>query len=152
MDNDPEVRNMALTAFWIALAAVLIANRWRHKHLEAMRHETIRLLLQTKGDIELAEVKALLNPPRPPPPALPPGHPWARFRPDARYKAMRSGGSILMFAALGLGALIAGIGIARDQPLVVPAAVGAAVFVFLLGAGLFFASRFWAHRDTEQAA
>jgi hypothetical protein len=137
---------MALTAFWIALAAVLIANRWRHKHLEAMRHETIRLLLERKGDMPLAEVKELLFPPPRPMPPLPPGHPWATFRPDARYKAMRSGGSILMFAALGVGALIAGVGMARQQPESLAAAAGVASFVFLMGAGLFFASRFWMPR------
>lgn len=137
---------MALTAFWIALAAVLIANRWRQKNLEAMRHDTIRLLLETKGDMDFAQVKELLYPPRPPIPPLPPGHPWATFRPDARYKAMRSGGSILMFAAVGVGALIAGVGMARQRPEALAAAVGVASFIFLMGAGLFFASRFWAPR------
>jgi hypothetical protein len=143
---------MALTAFWIALAAVLIASHWRNKHTEAMRHETIRLLLQTKGDVALAEIKELLHPPRPLPASLPPCYPCVTYPPPGRYKAMRTGGSILMIASLGVGAMIGGIGVAQNQPQSIVAAIGVALCIFLIGAGVFFASRFWAPRDGQQAA
>jgi RNA polymerase sigma factor (sigma-70 family) len=44
-----EVDGMATAAFWIALAAFLIAGIWGSKHVESMRHETIRVLIQ--GDV-----------------------------------------------------------------------------------------------------
>jgi hypothetical protein len=139
---------MALVAFWIALAAVLIAGSWRRKHLEAMRHETIRMLIQKEGPVNIEQVKELLYP-RPAP--LPAGHPWARVRtPTDTYRNFRMAGSILMISAFGVGALIAGIGLANGKDEVVIAAIGTIIFVFLIGAGFFFASRFVARRSESE--
>ena len=52
---------MAVTAFWIALAAVLIAGSWRKKAVEQMRHETVRLLIQQGRDLNEEEVRNLIE-------------------------------------------------------------------------------------------
>lgn len=131
---------MAAAAFWIGLAAVLIAGSWRKKSVEQMRHETVRLLIQRGGEIDEEQLKELIHPT---PPPLPENHPWRRKPPPGLgYRALRAVGTILMVTALGLGAMIAGIGVTQnvvDAPL---AGTGVAVFVLLLGAGLFIASRF----------
>jgi len=137
---------MAAAAFWIALAAVLVANSWRSQRVESLRHETLRLLIQRDGKLDPAQLKDLLYPPHPP---LPPGHPWAKRRPGEGYRVLRVFGTILMSAAFGVGALVAGIGIAQGEQNTIAAGIGAAVFVFLLGAGLFSASRFVAPPESQ---
>ena len=53
---------MATAAFWIALAAVLIARFWRKKSADQMKHETVRLLIQKNETVDPEMVKELLNP------------------------------------------------------------------------------------------
>jgi hypothetical protein len=109
---------MAVAAFWLALAAVLIANRWRARYIEAERHETIRLIIEKEPHVDLAKIKELLYPP-PAPFALPPNHPLMRKPdPEARSDLMRVWGMILMIGAVGPGAVIVGIGLAsrRSKP------------------------------------
>jgi hypothetical protein len=138
---------MAVAAFWLALAAVLIASRWKAKHVEALRHETARLLIQKDGAVDLAQIKDFLYPPPPPCPPLPPGHPWAQYRPDKTYRGLRAAGTVLMFAAFGVAALVAAFMLATQRPFFMETAVGTASFFFLLGMGLFFAARFMKPQD-----
>jgi hypothetical protein len=137
---------MAVAAFWLALAAVLIANRWRARHIEAERHETIRLIIEKEPHVDLAKIKELLYP-TPAPCVLPPNHPWMKKDdPEARYRLMRMWGAILMIGAVGIGALIVGGGLAQGLSSAIPFGVGATVFCFLAGVGLFHSARFMLRR------
>lgn len=139
---------MAVAAFWLALAAVLVANRWRTRHVEAERHRTIRLLIEKEPHVDLEKIKELLYPTPPPmawpqPMALPPNHPLMRGEdPEHHYGLLRMWGTILMIGAVGLGAVIVGGGLAQGVTSIVPFGAGATVFCFLVGAGLFFSARF----------
>jgi len=132
---------MAVAAFWLALAAVLIANRWRARHIEAERHETIRRIIEKEPHVDLAKIKELLYP-APPPFVCPP---WMKKQEDdheEHYGLMRMWGTLLMIGAVGVGALIVGIGLAQGQSSAIPFGLGATVFVFLAGVGLFHSARF----------
>lgn len=134
---------MAVAAFWLALAAVLIANRWRARYVEAERHETIRMIIEKEPHVDLAKIKELLYPPPPPMVVLPPNHPLMKQDdPEELYGLMRMWGTILMIGAVGLGALIIGIGLAQGLSTAIPIGVGATVFAFLAGVGLFHSARF----------
>jgi hypothetical protein len=129
---------MAVAAFWLALAAVLIANRWRARHVEAERHATIRLLIEKEPHADLAKIKELLYPP-PPAWAWPP---QPKDDPVKLHGLMRMWGAILMIGSIGLGGLIMGMGLAKGASNVVPFGAGVTLFCLLVGAGLFFAARF----------
>jgi hypothetical protein len=88
--------NIGAAAFWIFLAAIIIAGIWRKKHNEAMRHETIRFLIEKNQKIDEAQLSQLLNPPPPPPPE------WLTGTPGDSYRVLRVFGTIVMFIALGL--------------------------------------------------
>ena len=144
---------MAVAAFWLALAAVLIANRWRARHIEAERHETIRMIIEKEPHVDLARIKELLYP-APPPICLPPNHPLMKEDdPEEIYGLMRMWGTILMIGAVGVGALIIGIGLAQGLSSAIPIGIGATIFCFLAGVGLFHSARFVLRRakSDEQA-
>lgn len=131
---------MGVAAFWLALAAVIIAGSWRKKMKEQMRHETVRLLIEKGEPLDQEQLRELLNPT---PPPLPAHHPWLRrHEAPSGFKQFRMVGTILMIAAPGLAAMIAGIGFSEGTPRTVAAALGVGVFVFLLGVAFFFVSRF----------
>lgn len=132
---------MAVAAFWLALAAVLIANRWKARHVEAERHATIRLIIEKDPHVDLAKIKDLLYPP-PPPFVCPPNLAKPDDEAEEIYGLMRMWGTILMIAAIGLGSLIIGIGLAQGLRNAIPFGAGATVFCFLVGVGLFFSARF----------
>ena len=52
-----------VVAFWIALAAVLIAGGWVKSRNEAEKHETLRRLIEKEGAVDEAQMRALLYPP-----------------------------------------------------------------------------------------
>jgi hypothetical protein len=135
---------MAAAAFWIFLAAVIVAAEWRKKHVEAMRHETMRLLIEKNKDLDEEQLKALLGGSHPIPSYF-----WAMQaqhlkskRGDA-YKGLRASGSIIMLIALGL--LIAAVWVGSIRGINDEAVLGIGIavpIVALVGAGLFFASRY----------
>lgn len=159
---------MGAAAFWIALGAVLIAGGWWKSRSEALKHETIRRIIEKTGEIDELKLKALFEPPVPdwvrcrielikevaktqplddakirellqPPPS-----PWdGGSAPGDGYKALRICGAIVMFAAAGLAVCFTILyqGNAEQQA---DAFTGFAVasVVALIGAGLFFAARF----------
>jgi hypothetical protein len=129
---------MGVAAFWIALAAVIVAGYWRGKMKDQMRHETVRLLIEKGEPVGQEQLRELLNPA---PPPLPPNHPWVRPKLSG-FKQFRIVGTLLMIAAPGLAAMIAGISYSQGEPQPLPAALGIAAFAFLVGIGLFLASRF----------
>ncbi len=131
--------NLGAAAFWMFLAAIFIAGSWRKKHCEAMRHETVRLLIEKNQKPDDAQLAQLLNPTPPPAPE------WCipKHSPGEGYRVLRICGTIVMCIALGLA--IAGIwrglilGIGEESVLGLATAVP---IVAMLGAGLFVASRY----------
>ena len=85
-------------AFWIFLAAIIVAGIWRKKHSEAVRHETVRLIIEKNQKIDEAQLKELLNPTPEPPPE------WLihKAKVGTGYRVLRISGTIVMFLALGL--------------------------------------------------
>jgi hypothetical protein len=141
---------MAVAAFWIALAAVLIAGSWRSKLTEQMRHDTARLLIEKDGELAEQQLKDLLNPPVRP---LPEGHPWARKpEPGTGRKVLRIIGTILIVSSIGVGGMVAGIGYVNEFRAEESAILGLSVggCMLLVGLGLFLASGFLARSPTPE--
>jgi hypothetical protein len=129
---------MGVVAFWIALAAVLIAGGWAKARGEAEKHETLRKLIEKGGAVDEAQIRALLYPP---PSAT--GTPWwirPRTKGDS-YRGLRVIGTIAMCLALGLIAFFTPLWLrGTEEDAIV--GVGFGVVIFALGAGFFVASRF----------
>ena len=132
---------MGAVAFWIALAAVLVAGAWAKTRREALRHETMRKLIEKNGTIDEAQVRALFYPPTPP---LPPGATpwWALPRPPGDgYTALRVFGTIAISVAIGLVVFFTPLWFsAGEEDAIV--GVGIGVVALALGIGLFLASQF----------
>ena len=131
---------MEVAAFWIALAAVLVASGWYKSRTEAQKHETFRMIVEKTGTVDEAKLKLLIAPPSPVQGT------WGA--PGDGYRALRVSGAILMF--VGAGGLFFG-GILLSGLLFGPAAAegeGPGIFMALgfgalvLGAALFYSSRF----------
>ena len=120
--------SVGAAAFWIALAAVLVAGGWWKSRSEAQKHETIRRIIEKTGQVDESKLKELFEPPLPdwvrgrieiikeiaktqpmsdakirellqPPPA-----PWTdgtMGRGDS-YRALRGIGAVIMFIAVGI--------------------------------------------------
>jgi hypothetical protein len=131
--------DLGAAAFWIFLAAIIIAGIWRKKHSEAMKHETVRFLIEKNQKLDDKQLAELLNPPPPPSPE------WLmpKRKPGDGCRVMRVCGTLLVFIALGL--LIAdfwrGMVLGIDDKSVLGIAT-AIPFLAMLGIGLLVASRF----------
>jgi hypothetical protein len=129
---------MGVVAFWIALAAVLIAGGWAKSRSEAEKHETLRKLIEKGGSVDEAQIRALFYPP-----ALRAGAPWW-IRPRTRgdgYRGLRVVGTIAMCVAIGLIAFFTPLWrMAGEDDAIV--GIGFGVVILALGAGFFLASRF----------
>jgi hypothetical protein len=129
---------MEVVAFWIALAAVLIAGGWVKSRNEAEKHETLRRLIDKGGAVDEAQIRALLYPPQ-----LQAGTPWwvrQRAKGDT-HRGLRVVGTIAMCLAIGLIVFFTPLwlrGIEEDAII----GVGFGAVIFALGAGFFIASRF----------
>jgi hypothetical protein len=126
---------MGAAAFWISLAAFLIAGMYFRSRNEAAKHETLRHLVEKTGQVNESQLKSLFEPP-----------PNAFTRlpvPGGGYRAMRIVGLLLIFIAAGSGILFAVIGLTGTQPWS-RAAIGCASSIMpaFLGAALFLGSRF----------
>jgi hypothetical protein len=132
--------DIGAAAFWLFLAAIIIGGMWRKKHSEAMRHETVRLLIEKGQKIDEAQIKEFLNPPHPPAPEWFPG-PEKRIGNVSR--GLRVFGTIILFVALGLAIMCLWRGLMlgfHDKSVV---NTGTAIpMVAVVGAGLFFSSRY----------
>ena len=132
---------MGAAAFWICLAAIIVAAHWKKKHDEAMRHETLCLIIEKNPNLDQAQIAELLDP-RPTHPPVSPPPPWSPKPGDGR-KVFRIFGSIVMFVALGLciAAVWRGSVLGIQDESVVD--IGTAIpIVALVGAGLFCCSFF----------
>jgi hypothetical protein len=135
-------------AFWIALAAVLIAGGWFKMRREAIKQDTLLRLIERTGQLDEAQVKALF----PPPPPLPPH--WFRPpnpTPDGRIP-LKVFGTIALAVAVGLTVfftIFANFGAGWQQAEAV-SGFAAASLVACIGIGLFVAARFVRPPPKEQ--
>jgi hypothetical protein len=121
--------------FWMFVAACVVVSAWAKSRREAEKHETLRRIVEKTGSIDEARLKELFS--EPPPDESKPGY---------GYRALRVGGSVVLFVAAGLATfflLAAGLGKEFGQVLDwwyggVAISAGLAV----VGLGLFFSSRF----------
>ncbi len=131
--------DLGAVAFWIFVAAVVVAGIWKKKHSEAMRHETVRFLIEKNQKLDEAQLAKLLNPEPPD---------WAKYhfnpgKPGDGYRVLRIFGTMVLFVALGL--LIVCIwrgmmlGIHHKSVIEIATAVP---IIATIGIGLFVASRF----------
>ena len=96
MDMVPVI-SLGAAAFWIALAAVLIAGGINKLRREKLRQETLLKLVEKTGQLDEQQVKALFPPPPPPPP-----HVWGPPEyPDGR-RILKVFGTILVSLGAGL--------------------------------------------------
>jgi hypothetical protein len=128
---------MGVVAFWIALAAVLIAGGWAKSYTDAQKHETLRKLIEKAGTVDEAQIRALFYPP------MPAGAPWW-IRPRTKggaYRGLRVVGAIGISLAIGLIAFFAPLSRmdGEDDAIV---GVGFGVVILALGIGFFIAARF----------
>lgn len=115
---------MAAAAFWIALAAIFVAESWRKKVTEQTRHDTVRQLLEKQVTLDERQVRDLLQPP------------GRQSAPEQTARNLRALGCVLMIGAAGYGAMMYTIGTALS------AVIGITFFIVVLGAALFVSARF----------
>jgi uncharacterized membrane protein YraQ (UPF0718 family) len=132
---------LGVAAFWLFIAACVVAGIWRQKNSEAIRHETLRQLIAKEQKLDEAQIEKLLNPTH--------GSGWAAFQehshmaPGSGYRTLRIFGSITIFLSFGLAIAAAWIRFFRGQINEdVAGAVIAASILIMIGIGLFFSSRF----------
>ena len=138
------VIGLGAAAFWIALAAVLIAGGLFKTRREAQKQQTLLRLVERTGQLDEQQVK-LLFPPPPPPGPLPP-HWFAPPDKDAGRQVARIFGTLCLAVAVGLTILFAILrtfGTAPQQVNAIPG-FGAAALVACVGVGLFIAARYMA--------
>jgi hypothetical protein len=128
--------SIGAAAFWFALAAVLIAGGWFKSRSEALKHETLRQLAGRTGNVDEAQLRALLAPPPAPPMVCPPPP-----RPGNAYRLLRINGVVV--ASLGLGGMLACwllCGFGAGPEALIGVAISSVPVAF--GVGLFLSSRF----------
>ena len=143
METTIPVISLGAAAFWIALAAVLIAKGINAVRREKLRQETLLKLVEKTGRLDEHTVKTLFPPASPMSPHA--------FGPPPRQADGRRGvkifGTIVLSIAAGIAVLatilsVYGPPTIQQDPLipVVPYAVAALIACF--GIGLFVAARF----------
>jgi hypothetical protein len=142
---------LGAAAFWIALAAVLIAGNWFRTRREELKQQTLLRLVERTGQLDEQQVKLLF----PPPPSGPlPPHWFPPPNPDAGRQMARIFGTLCLAVAVGLTiffAIRAELGSSAQQE-DVASGFGAAALVACVGVGLFISTRFMAkpvNRDRQ---
>lgn len=130
--------SLGAAAFWLALAAVLIAGNWLKARGEALRQETLLKLIETTGRLDEEQMRLLC-----PPPPLPP-HWFAPPEPRDGRAALKVLGTIALSIAVGLAMFFTvllrfGGPEQQERAIVGFACTG---LVACVGAGLFVAARF----------
>src|SRR5262245_59015800 len=133
------VISVGAAAFWIALAAVLIAGGINHVRRERLRQETLLKLIERTGQLDEQTVKAVF----PPPPPMP-AHVWGPPEyPDGR-RILKVFGTVALSIGAGL-AIFSWILLEIGEPgLQENAELGLAwsALVACFGIGLIVAARF----------
>jgi len=130
---------VGVAAFWIALAAVMISSGWFNSRREAMKHETIRQMVEKTGRLDEAALRELFPPRQPLPPH------WFRGPEQGMgYRTMRVFGTLWLFVALGLAICFSILYLTNPTTwqFDAPIGFGVASVIALVGAGLFAASTF----------
>lgn len=130
-----EITNVGSAAFWIMIAAIVVAGDWLRARREALKHETLRLIIEKTGHVDEAQLKALFQPPTPG---------WLHEPPlGAGHRTLRVLGTITISVALGLTVFFSILWLsspARHDSAIIGFACTSVIA--LTGIGLFFASRF----------
>jgi hypothetical protein len=138
---------LGAAAFWISVAAVLIAGGYFSSRKEALKQETLLRLVERTGQLDEQQVKALFPPPHPLPP-----HWFAKHETNNRL-ALQVLGTIVLFIAAGL-AIFFTITSQFGQPEAQAEAVygfAATSIVACIGLGLLAASRLIPRRPERPA-
>jgi hypothetical protein len=139
---------MAAAAFWIALAAFLIAAGYFKVRGEALRHETLRRVIEKTGEVDQERLRELMQPP---PPPVPPRQAFVSCQGDS-YKVLRVFGTLALAAALGLVAFFSivyyGGGLPPENVFI---GYGVAAVVAILGVGLFISSA-WCEKPPKKVS
>ena len=145
METTMPIISLGAAAFWIALAAVLIAGSWFKSRREALKHDTLLRLVEKTGRIDEEQLKILFPPPVAHP--LPPHHPWLRppAPPGSQRAGMRIVGTVALSVGIGLAlffAIVFRLGTVDMRENAIWglgwAALFACIGVGLLAAGQFF--------------
>ena len=141
---------LGAAAFWIALAAVLIAGSYFKTRREAIKQDTLLRLIERTGQLDEAQVKALF----PPPPPLPSQwfHP-PDPAPDGRVP-MKMFGTIVLAVAVGLAiffTILLNLGTPAQQQDAITG-YAASALIACIGIGLFVSARFVRPPPMEQGA
>jgi hypothetical protein len=130
-----KIINLGPAAFWMMVAAIVIAGDWFRVRKETLRHETLRQIIERTGQIEDAQLKALIQSPTPGWLHQPP--------PGAGFRMLRVIGTIVMSVALGLTVLFSILWLSsparHDNAMI---GFACASLIAVVGMGFFFASRF----------
>jgi hypothetical protein len=126
---------MGVVAFWIALAAVLIAGGWFKSRGDAQKQETLRKIIEKTGTVDEALLRQLF----PAPAAFDPSAWGRRTAQGDTYRGLRGLGTVAMCVAVGLIVFFTPLwlqGTVRDA--MIGVAIGAVTFA--AGAGFFLAA------------
>ena len=121
---------MGVVAFWVAVAAVLVAGGWFKMRSEAEKHATLRTIIERTGTVDEEQLRSLLGAPARPP-----------ARPGDLFAFLRIVGTIAICVAIGLIAFFTPLwlkGIENDAEV----GVGFGAVLGAAGVGFFLASRY----------
>jgi hypothetical protein len=126
-------------AFWIFIAAVVVASIWSSARQKAEKHETLRRIVEKTGTIDEVKLKELFS------------EPSEESKPGYGYRVARVIGTITFFIGAGIAtfALIAvALGKAFGATAMFNDVTGwvagfsISAGIAMLGVGIFFSSRF----------
>lgn len=120
-------------AFWLAVAAVVIATAWFKSRSDAEKHETLRRIVEKTGQIDEAQLKALFDAPNA---LLQPRPP----EPGDTYRGLRVAGTVVCSAAVGLAILFLVLYVDGRHDAII--GIGVAGLVAMVGIGLHLSTRF----------
>lgn len=142
METTIPIISLGAAAFWIALAAVLIAGGWHKVRREQIKQDTLLKLIEKTGQLDEAQVKLLF----PPPPSQPHWPPAWHKPPDptANKRTLQGFGIVVFSVGAGLAVLATVIMVFGDVVQKKDAVVGfgMAGLVAMVGIGLYVAARF----------
>jgi hypothetical protein len=116
------------------IAAIVIAGDWLRARREALKHETLRQIIEKTGQIDQAQLQALFQPPTPG---------WLREPPPGSgYRTLRVIGTIVLSVALGLTVFFTVLLLSSPARYYAMIGFACASAIAVVGMGFFFASRF----------
>ena len=114
--------------FFTFLALCVIVSMRKRRAIEAMRHETIRKMMESSQALDSATIRMVLNP-------------LHQAKPGTWHLIMRVVGTILLFIAGGLECMFLWFGFVGKFSGILTW-IGIPFLVAMIGAGILYASRF----------